>query len=139
MTRWRQWAVRLADHVRDPRSPWAEAMRRELDYIADDRAALRWALGCLAAGYRMRWTQRLRAPIAWRSVATGGALMLVIGIALQDRAGGQTAPPPPPAFEETACDPATKPPPKPRQNQPCVDRMTPGQQPNNSYSGPHGH
>jgi hypothetical protein len=114
-------------------------MRRELDYIADDRAALRWALGCLAAGYRMRWTQRLRAPIAWRSVATGGALMLVIGIALQDRAGGQTAPPPPPAFEETACDPATKPLPKPRQNQPCVDRMTPGQQPNNSYSGPHGH
>jgi hypothetical protein len=112
--RWRQLAVRLVQHAAcvmpGARSPWADAMRRELDYIKDDPAALRWALGCILASYRARLTHRpslsawrLRAPAAWRQVAASGVLMLLIGLALQDNAGGQTEPPRP-AFDETMCD-----------------------------------
>jgi pimeloyl-ACP methyl ester carboxylesterase len=108
-SRWRRWAVKLAQHAAwvlpGARSQWADAMRRELDYIADDPAALRWALGCVLASYRARLTHRpgLRAPAAWRQVATSGALMLLIGLALQGNAGGQTELPRP-AFDETTCD-----------------------------------
>lgn len=108
-SRWRRWTVKLAQHAAwvlpGARSPWADAMRRELDYIADDPAALRWALGCVLASYRARLTHRpcLRAPAAWRRVATSGALMLLIGLALQGNAGGQTESPQP-AFDETTCD-----------------------------------
>ena len=52
---WRRLARRLAQHasrVLPGAGPWADAMRHELDYIADDRAALRWALGGLLASYR---------------------------------------------------------------------------------------
>ena len=49
--RWRRIAVLLAGHAstvlpraRSASSPWAEAMRHELDYIDDDRAALHWAM-----------------------------------------------------------------------------------------------
>ncbi len=40
-------------------------MRRELDHIEDDRAAVRWALGCVVASYRARLPAlpRLPAPI----------------------------------------------------------------------------
>jgi pimeloyl-ACP methyl ester carboxylesterase len=108
-SRWRRWAVKLAQHASwvlpGARSPWADAMRRELDYIADDSAALRWALGCVLASYRARLTHPpcLRARAAWRQVATSGALMLLIGLALQGNAGGQTELPRP-AFDETTCD-----------------------------------
>ena len=108
-TRWRRWAVALVRHAASimpsARSPWAAAMRRELDYIGDDGAALRWALGCVAASYRLRLMQRPRwsATFALRQVAAGGALILLIGIALEDRAGGQTAPPRP-VVDEHACD-----------------------------------
>jgi hypothetical protein len=80
-------------------------MRRELDYIADDRAALRWALGCIVASYRLRLTQRpnFSGRTAWRYVATSGALMLLIGFALDENAGGQPALLRP-AFDETTCD-----------------------------------
>ena len=106
--RWRRWAVKLVQHATcvmpGARSPWADAMRRELDYIADDAAALRWALGCVRASYRARLDQRpsFSAP-AWRQLAACGALMLLIGLALQDNAGGQPAPPPP-AIDATDCD-----------------------------------
>src|SRR5438067_6713665 len=106
---WRRWAVKLAQHgsrvLPGTRSPWADAMRRELDYIADDPAALRWALGCVLASYRARLAERgsPHARTAWRQVATGVALMLLIGLVLQDNAGGQTEPPPP-ALNETRCD-----------------------------------
>jgi hypothetical protein len=111
--RWRRLAVRLAQHAArvmpSARSPWVDAMRRELDYIKDDPAALRWALGCILASYRARLAQRpnlsawsLRAA-TWRQVAASGVLMLLIGLALQDNAGGQTEPPRP-AFDETPCD-----------------------------------
>jgi hypothetical protein len=125
-------------------------MRRELDYIEDDRAALHWALGCVLASYRARlaartvvgldrlrhlpsarnrkhpislWrlsTERIRRhPISLsgshtgevlRHAAASGALMLVIGLALLENAGGQTAPPAssPPVVNETACDTADK-------------------------------
>jgi hypothetical protein len=110
---WRRLAVRLAQHaarvVPGARSPWARAMRHELDYIADDPAALRWAIGCVLASYRARLADRLSfSPrTVWRQVAASGALMLVIGVALLDNAGGQT--PPPPARDEMACDRARPP------------------------------
>jgi hypothetical protein len=87
------------------RSPWAAAMRRELDYIEHDSAALRWALGCVLASYRLRLSHRplLSARFTWRHVAASGVLMLLIGLAFQERADGQTEPPRP-ALDETTCD-----------------------------------
>jgi len=106
--RWRRWAVKLVRHavcvLPHAQSAWADAMRRELDYIGDDPAALRWALGCVLASYKARMAHRpsFRAPAAWRQIATCGALMIMIGFALQDHAGGQTEPPPPAV--ETNCE-----------------------------------
>ncbi len=108
-SRWRRWAVKLAQHassvLQGAQSPWADAMRRELDYIEDDPAALRWALGCVLASYRTRLIQRpwFSARTGWRQIATSVALMLLIGLALHDHAGGQTEPPRP-AVDETTCD-----------------------------------
>ena len=96
---WRRLARRLAQHaawvLRGAATPWADAMRRERDYIADDPVAVRWTLGCIFASYRVRLTHRpwLHARIGWRPVVASGGLMLVIGLALLDTAGGQTAPP----------------------------------------------
>jgi len=107
---WRRLAVTLARHAARTlpaaRSPWAEAMRRELDYIADDGAALRWALGCVVASYRAGLAHRLSVSgrAVGRTLATGGVLMLVIGVMLEENAGGQTQPPRP-AFDATTCDP----------------------------------
>jgi hypothetical protein len=110
---WRRWAVKLAQHAAwvlpGAQSPWAEAMRRELDYIEDDRAALRWAVGCVLASYKARLAglPRIRGRVGRGAVlqhaATSGALMLVIGLALLENAGGQTEPPRP-VFDETTCD-----------------------------------
>jgi hypothetical protein len=126
---WRRWAVKLAQHASwvlpGARSPWAEAMRRELDYIADDGAALRWALGCVLASYKARlagplprssslFLPRLRGKVRWgqgrigrgavlRHAATSGAVMLLIGLALLENAGGH-AEPPQPVVNETTCD-----------------------------------
>jgi hypothetical protein len=138
--RWRRLALLLAQHAASvlpgASSPWAEAMRRELDYVDDDPAAVRWALGCIVASYRVRLAQRPSVgarPVAWRLAATSAALLLLIGLALQDHAGGQTEPPRP-AFDETTCDrpdgarPATD-----RSAQPpdpsCVDRIAPARSP----------
>ena len=107
--RWRRLSVTLARHAASvlpgAGSSWVEAMRRELDYIDDDPAALRWALGCVLASYRVRLAQRagLSGRAAWRYAATSGLLMLLIGLALDENAGGQPAPPPP-AFDATRCD-----------------------------------
>src|SRR5258708_29662737 len=108
-SRWRRLAVRLAQHASwvlpGGQSPWADAMWRELDYIGDDAAALCWALGCILASYRARLAHRppFSAPAAWRQVATSSILMLLIGLALLENAGGQTAPSRP-GFDETTCD-----------------------------------
>ena len=91
-------------------------MRRELDYIEDDRAALRWAVGCVLASYKTRLAGlpgmrgRVGSGAVLRHAATSAALMLVIGLALLENAGGQTAPPAsfPPFVNETACDIADK-------------------------------
>ena len=105
----RRLAVKLMQHAArvlpGARSPWADAMRRELDYIGDDPAAVRWALGCILASYRARLAHRpiFPARATWRHVAASGVLMLLIGLALQEDAGGQTAPSNP-AFDETTCD-----------------------------------
>jgi hypothetical protein len=41
--------------------------------------------------------------MAWRHIATSGALMLLIGLALQEHAASQTEPPRP-VINETTCD-----------------------------------
>jgi hypothetical protein len=108
-TRSRRFALTLVRHASwvlpAGQSPWAEAMRRELDYIDGDRAAMSWALGCVLAGYRARLAERPRfnGRTAWRQIATSGALMLLIGLALHDNAEGQTEPPRP-VFDQTMCD-----------------------------------
>jgi pimeloyl-ACP methyl ester carboxylesterase len=106
---WRRLAVKLAQHASwvlpGAQSPWADAMRHELDYIEDDPAALRWALGCVLAGYKARLAVRpgFGPWAAWRHAATCGVLMLFIGFALLENAGGQTEPPRP-TFHEAPCD-----------------------------------
>jgi hypothetical protein len=108
-TCWRRLAVRLAQHAAwvlpSARTPWSDAMRRELDYITDDPVAVRWALGCMLASYRARLTDQswLGVRVAWRPAAASGALMLLIGLALLETAGGQTAPPQAPV-DTTSCD-----------------------------------
>ena len=106
---WRRLAVRLARHAAlalpVAPSPWAEAMRRELEYIEDDRAALIWAFGCVLASYKARLAARSgsRTRDVLRQAAASGAVMLVIGLACLENAGGQTEPPrlvP----DEPACD-----------------------------------
>ena len=107
--RLRRLAVTLARHATwvlpSAPSSWAQAMRHELDYIADDKAALRWAFGCMLASYKARFMQRPRLSprAAWRQIATSAALMLLIGLALQEHAASQTEPPRP-AFNEPTCD-----------------------------------
>src|SRR5215831_15644947 len=108
--RWRRLAVKLAHHASwvlpGARSPWADAMRRELDYIEDDTAALRWALGCVLASYKGRLALRSdfgAQAASWRHAVTSGAVMLFIGLELLENAGGETQPPRP-VFSETTCD-----------------------------------
>jgi hypothetical protein len=107
-------AVKLMQHAArvlpGARSPWADAMRRELDYIGDDPAAVRWALGCIVASYRTRLTHRpsfttrgFKTRAAWQQAAASGVLMVLIGLSLQENAGGQPAPPRP-AVDETTCE-----------------------------------
>ena len=106
--RGRRLAVKLSHHaswvLSGARSPWADAMRRELDYIEDDTAALRWALGCVLASYKgILARSGFGAQAAWRHAVTSGAVMLFIGLALLENAGGQTQPTRP-VFSETTCD-----------------------------------
>jgi pimeloyl-ACP methyl ester carboxylesterase len=106
--RWRRIALKVAGHASrvlpGARSGWADAMRRELDYIDDDRAALRWAIGCVMASY----TARLAAPprLRWRVSSrpvVGGSMLLLIALALQGHASDQAGPSLP-TFEEATCD-----------------------------------
>jgi pimeloyl-ACP methyl ester carboxylesterase len=106
--RWRRLAIKLARHaswVLPDTGPWADAMRHELDHIADDTAALLWAYGCLLASYRARLTQLrcIGARVSLRYVGTTGVLLLAVGLVLGGHASGQTEPLRP-VFDETACD-----------------------------------
>jgi pimeloyl-ACP methyl ester carboxylesterase len=105
--RWRRMAVKLARHASwvlpGARSPWAEAMRRELDYIEDDREALRWAIGCVMASYAAQLAALPR--LCWRVLsrpALAGSMLLFVALAL-GHAGEQTGAAVP-AFEETTCE-----------------------------------
>jgi hypothetical protein len=105
---WRRLAMKLAQHasrVFPSADPWADAMRHELDYIADDVAALHWAFGGLLASYRARLAQLrcFSARASFRYVGTIGVSLLVVGLVLEGHASGQTKPPQP-TFDETACD-----------------------------------
>ena len=43
-----------------PAPDWGEAMQNELEAIGDDQVALRWAIGCLVAGYGERANSMLQ-------------------------------------------------------------------------------
>jgi hypothetical protein len=104
--RWRRIAVKIVGHasrvLHGARSGWADAMRSEIDYIADDRAALRWAIGCVTASYltRLSTLPRLRWQTSSGLVVAGSALFLV-AMALQGHASDDASPP---ASEKTICD-----------------------------------
>src|SRR5262245_13986395 len=105
---WRRSAVAVVQHAArmlpGARAPWAEAMRREVDYIEDDRAALRWAVGCVVASYTARLVALLRPR--WRMLtrpAIAGGMLLFTALALQGHASDR-AEQFLPAFEETACE-----------------------------------
>jgi len=113
MNRWRRMAVTVVRHAArvlpGAGSPWAAAMRHELDYIADDRAALRWALGCVAASYAARLATFPQ--LAWRMVSApvaAASVVLVVGLALQGHASDD------PALEQPACARADESPDAPR-------------------------
>jgi hypothetical protein len=98
--------VRLARHASGvlprARSSWAEAMRRELDYIEDDRAALHWAIGCVMASYAAQFAVLLRAGgrVLARPILAGG-MLLSIALALGHAASLTEAPVAP--VEKTTC------------------------------------
>lgn len=77
----RRLAERLTDHAgrmlpkdRAGRDDWASAMRGELEGIEDDGAALRWAMGCLYAGY----AERIAAAAFFDTVVMRALLLFVI-------------------------------------------------------------
>jgi len=104
--RWRRIALKLVGHASwvlpGARSGWADAMRRELDYIGDDRTALRWAIGCVTASYSARLAALPR--LRWR-IATGpvvaGSMLLLVTMALQGHANEEASPA---AFDATGCE-----------------------------------
>ncbi len=105
----RRLAVKAAQHASwvlpAEYAPWADAMRRELHYIEDDRAALRWAMGCVVASYtkRLLLVPRMRAVLCLKPAGASFMLMLVVVVALEGHASGQTDAFSP-AFEETTCE-----------------------------------
>jgi hypothetical protein len=93
---WRRIACKIARHASwvlpGARSGWAEAMRRELDYIEDDRAALRWAIGCVTASYAQRLATLPRSR--WRvtsGAVVAGSMLLLIAMVLQVHASDQAS------------------------------------------------
>ena len=79
-------------------------MRSEFEHVKHQPDALAWVVGCAVASYRSRLAdvcQGRLGRVERRAVACG-VLAIVIGTALENRACGQT--PPPPAFTDTACN-----------------------------------
>jgi hypothetical protein len=60
------------------RSPWAEAMRSELQQIDDDLEALTWAIGCCVSSFKLFVTESLMK----RPLTISFALSFVLGAAL---------------------------------------------------------
>jgi hypothetical protein len=77
-------------------------MRREIDYIEDDRTALRWAIGCVTASYaaRLAALPRPRWQVSAAPVVAGSVLLLV-AMALQGHASEDA---PRPDVNEMTCD-----------------------------------
>ena len=73
---------------------WADAMLSEVRHIDDDRAALRWAMGCVITCYTQRF---LRMRLMLRPAGASFALMLALVVALEAHAAFV------PAFAETTC------------------------------------
>ncbi|HET7086412.1 MAG TPA: hypothetical protein VFI23_16685 [Rhizomicrobium sp.] len=73
----RRFAKALMRHAARvmPRGEWGEAMRNELDAIADDHVALDWALGCVIAGYGERMNVMLQTWYARSGLACLMALL----------------------------------------------------------------
>jgi hypothetical protein len=106
-SRWRRIAVRTARHAAwvlpGARSDWGTAMNNELDYIADDRAAVRWALGCVSASYAARLVALARScgRAVVRPVLAMGTLLF---IALALGHASDQARSAPPVLQETSCE-----------------------------------
>ncbi|TWB63280.1 hypothetical protein [Nitrospirillum viridazoti] len=76
-----------ADSLPTHRAAWGEAMRAEVDSLADGDGLLRWALGCVMAGYG----QRLGAAVsASGAVVVRMALLPLLLIGLDAVFGGRT-------------------------------------------------
>lgn len=58
-----------------PSSDWGAAMQNELEAIEDDRVALNWAVGCVAAGYEERLNVLLQSWYARAALACLIALL----------------------------------------------------------------
>jgi hypothetical protein len=75
-------------------------MRHEIAYIEDDAAALRWAVGCVAASYATRLAALAR---RWRvspGPVVAGSALLLMAMALQGHASDEASP----ARDETSCE-----------------------------------
>lgn len=104
--RWRRIAMKLVRHASrvlpGAQSDWAEAMRREIEYIEDDAAALRWAIGCVTASYATRLAAL--AQRRWRvspGPVVAGSALLLMAMALQGHASDETVSA---AVEDTGCE-----------------------------------
>ena len=75
----RRCAVYLVRHAAgvlpQARTTWADAMEHEVRHVEDDREALRWAVGCVRAGYSER-IEAMRIVDSW---IVRWLLALVIG------------------------------------------------------------
>jgi len=58
-----------------PSPDWGRAMQNELEAIEDDRVALDWAIGCVAAGYKERFNAILQTWYARAALACLIALL----------------------------------------------------------------
>ena len=80
-TRLRRWAVAVvgvaAGILPPARGAWAKAMRREIDFIGPDAAALRWAFGCLFASVN----ERIRSAIMEAPMTRRERINRITGIA----------------------------------------------------------
>ena len=106
LNQWRRLALKMIGHAAwvlpGARSGWAAAMRSELDYINDDKAALRWAVGCVTASYAARLASLPR--LRWRvstAPMVAASLLLLLAMALQGHASEETSPP---SSDRMVCD-----------------------------------
>jgi hypothetical protein len=96
MNRCRNMALRFVRHATrilcGAQLPWAKAMQCELHYIGNDAAALRWALGCVLASYKIRLSHWpwFSARIGWRCAAAGAGLIFLGVVSFEGYASGQT-------------------------------------------------